>query len=125
MHPGSRSQLQQSTGPFIIAAEALDARAQIGREAEQFVSMMFALWDEGGGGSLNAAGFDRAAHQHPLLVQAFQLEQLDLPPTVPTEEQASAGAPSTALAERRLSIKNGVYLGLRPGAVSMLDDSYF
>ena len=42
----------------------------IQEEAEQFVGMMYELWDESRGGSLDAEAFDRAAHQHPLLVQA-------------------------------------------------------
>ena len=72
--------------------------------------------------------FDRAAHQHPLLVQAFQLEQLDLPAATVTDAAAAATSPGgTALgsAHEHLRVRNGIYLGLRPGAVSTLDDSYF
>ena len=35
----------------------------------QFVGMMYELWDETRAGALDAERFDRAAHQHPLLVQ--------------------------------------------------------
>ena len=40
-------------------------------QAWQFVSMMYELWDERGKGVLTPSQFDRAAHQHPVLVQAF------------------------------------------------------
>ena len=89
-------------------------------EAEQFVGMMFELYDEDKRGALDFATFDRAAHQHPLLVQAFQLEQLDLPPSAPRHPE-----PRSPLGAAHLRVKNGVYQGLRPGAVSKLDDSYF
>ena len=55
-----------------------------------------------------------------LLVQAFQLEQLELPPSAPRHPE-----PPSPLGAAHLRVKNGVYLGLRPGAVSKLDDSYF
>ena len=48
-----------------------DAEARIDSEARQFVEMMLELWDETRGGALSADAFDRAAHQHPLLAQAF------------------------------------------------------
>ena len=96
-----------------------DAEARIDSEARQFVEMMFELWDETRGGALSADAFDRAAHQHPLLVQAFQLEQLDMPAL------AGGASPASPIGEAALRIKNGVYLGLRPGAVSTIDDSYF
>lgn len=95
-----------------------EAHARISHEAEQFVTMMFELWDDGKSGVLDAITFDRAAHQHPLLVQAFQLEQLELPDSAPPLSSSPLGA-------AHLRVKNGVYLGLRPGAVSKLDDSYF
>jgi hypothetical protein len=106
---------------------------RIRREASQFVSMMYDLWDESRAGTLDAAGFDRAAHQHPLLVQAFQLEQIEQPPSTTHDEGdaagRAAGAPSAthtpAGTTAHLRVKNGVYLGLRPGAVCKLDDSYF
>ena len=34
--------------------------------------MMYELWDERGEGVLTPSQFDRAAHQHPLLVQAHE-----------------------------------------------------
>lgn len=40
-------------------------------EAKQFVAMMFELWDDERDGQLSEAQFDRAAHQHPLLVQVM------------------------------------------------------
>jgi hypothetical protein len=89
-------------------------------EAEQFVGMMYDLYDEERTGVLDAATFDRAAHQHPLLVQAFQLEQLDLPASAPRHPEAPS-----PLGAAHLRVKNGIYLGLRPGAVSKLDDSWF
>ena len=101
-----------------------EAHARIRDEAAQFVGMMYDLWDDRGSGVLDAAAFDRAAHQHPLLVQAFQLEQLDLP-----REAAAAAAPAaqalSPLGAAHLRVKNGVYVGLRPGALARLDDSYF
>ena len=63
--------------------------------------MMYELYDEAHEGYLGPAAFDRSAHQHPLLVQAFQLEQLDTPaapssPTSPAAVPAAAPArPST------------------------------
>jgi len=90
-------------------------------EAEQFSAMMFDLWDEGRTGRLSHPAFDRAAHQHPLLIQAFQLEQLDLPPSALSHPE-----PPSPLGSASLRGKNGVYLGLRPGALSRnIDDSYF
>jgi hypothetical protein len=53
------------------------------REAEHFVDLMFELWDESGAGELTPQLFVNAAHQHPLLVQAFNLEQLEPPPPTP------------------------------------------
>jgi hypothetical protein len=57
-----------------------DARiAAVGAEAREFVNMMYDLWATRPGGALDcdacldvldAAQFRRAAHQHPLLVQA-------------------------------------------------------
>ena len=38
------------------------------------MDMMFQLWDEGGTGELGPAAFDRAAHQHPLLVPTHLLK---------------------------------------------------
>ena len=93
---------------------------RIEAEAEQFVAMMHHLYDEAGSGSLDREAFDRAAHQHPLLVQAFQLEQLDMP--IPPPAQPEAPSP---LGSDRLRAKNGVYSGLRPGAVSRFDETYF
>ena len=95
-----------------------EARTRIQTEASQFVSMMFDLWDESKSGVLDQSMFDRAAHQHPLLVQAFQLEQLDLPATAPPEPPSPLGA-------AHLRVKNGVYMGLRPGALSKMEESYF
>ena len=67
--------------PMHRQAAVRDARiAEVGAEAREFVSMMYDLWatpadgaraDAGRGCDvLNAAQFRRAAHQHPLLVQA-------------------------------------------------------
>ena len=44
-----------------------------------FVQLMFELWDDMHSGSFDCFQFDRAAHQHPLLVQGFQLEQVKPP----------------------------------------------
>ena len=91
--------------------------ARVHAEAEHFVGMMYDLWDEGKSGELDAPTFDRAAHQHPLLVQAFNLEQLEMPP--------SAAGERGTLGAAQVRAKNGMYLGLRPGAVSVVNDSYF
>lgn len=64
--------------------------ARISKEAKQFVDMMYSLWCERPDGLLSAEQFSRAAHQHPLLVQAFQLASL--PPPPPDQ----AGAPDAA-----------------------------
>jgi len=98
--------------------ETAVARAR--SEAEQFTAMMYELWGTTHDSVLDADAFDRAAHQHPLLVQAFQLEQLDLPPAAPRPPDYS-----NPIGAARLRVKNGVYLGLRPGALSNLDDGYF
>ena len=146
-------------------------------EAEQFATMMYDLWDEGGSGVLSRSAFDRAAHMHPLLVQAFQLEQLDLPASTPRDSTTTSplgGAqvrqkspshhtasqysttqhntahksphlpspaitchhlpspaitchhlPSPSIVFPQVRQKNGIYLGLRPGAIAQLDNSYF
>ena len=59
-----------------IPAERMHA---VTDEAQQFVAMMYQLWDEEADGSLTAAQFDRAAHQHPLLVQAGALPLYPMP----------------------------------------------
>ena len=128
--------------------------AHVQKESDHFVRMMFDLYAPPGSAVmlLDEASFNRAAHQHPLLVQAFQLVQLDAPPgarpaadaaeaegchggTPRSEaacgeqpEPASASSPmadAAPLGFAHLRIKNGVYVGLRPGAVSIMDDSYF
>ncbi|KAL1499615.1 hypothetical protein AB1Y20_011814 [Prymnesium parvum] len=90
----------------------------IHEEAAQFVDMMYELWDEEADGSLTESQFDRAAHQHPLLVQAFQLEQLDAPAPVLDSFSSPLGA-------AHLKARPGVYTGLRPGALSRFDEAYF
>ena len=50
----------------------------------------------------------------------YAFTQLELP-----ELAAGTPSPSSPIGEASLKVKNGVYLGLRPGAVSKLDDSYF
>ena len=97
-----------------VSAEAM---GRIGAEAAQFTEIAFELWDAQHSAALDAEGFNRAAHQHPLLVQAFQLEQLDMPP--------SASRQPSAFGAAHLRATHGVYLGMRPGLVSRLDDSYF
>ena len=62
-------------------------------EAEQFTRMMYELWDERGTGCLTAAQFDRAAHQHPLLVQAFALEAMETPAALATPPPSPARPP--------------------------------
>ena len=41
------------------------------------------------------------------------------------DRPAPSTEPPSPLGAAHLRVKNGVYLGLRPGAVSKLDDSYF
>ena len=110
------------TSVYIIyeTASKIDAEAlcRVRAEAEEFVGMMYGLWVEGGSGAFDARSFNRAAHQHPLLVQAFQLQQLDLPPSAlqnPELESLFSG----------LKKKNGVYRGMRPGAVCRIDETHF
>ena len=67
--------------------------ARVSEEAEQFTRMMYELWDERGTGCLTAAQFDRAAHQHPLLVQAFALEAMETPAALATPPPSPAGPP--------------------------------
>ena len=101
-----------------------EAAARVASEAEQFVAMMYNLWDEDNTGAMDAPTFDRAAHQHPLLVQAFNLEQLELPESVLRTSDASPAPLGSA--HGKLRGKNGEYLGLRPGAITLaIDDSYF
>lgn len=72
-------------------------------EAAHFVEMMFELWDGTGSGELAPQVFIKAAHQHPLLVQVFNLEQLEtsmpqcpLPPPYTAELQLAASAKASA-----------------------------
>ena len=51
------------------------------------------------------------------VTQAFQLEQLDAPPLLES--------PASPLGASRLKPRTGVYTGLRPGAVTTVDESYF
>ena len=67
--------------------------ARVSEEAEQFTRMMYELWDERGTGCLTAAQFDRAAHQHPLLVQAFALEAMETPAALATPPPSPARPP--------------------------------
>ena len=55
------------------------------------MGMMYELYDEANTGRLDQTAFNRAAHQHPLLVQAFQLEQLDLPDDSAASSSGAAG----------------------------------
>ena len=99
--------------PMHRQAAVRDARiAEVGAEAREFVSMMYDLWatpadgapaDAGRGCDvLNAAQFRRAAHQHPLLVQAFQLAaldaELDADLAAPHELGAGPATPTTPAA---------------------------
>jgi hypothetical protein len=81
---------------------------------------MYSLYDEERADLLSPSAFDRAAHQHPLLVQAFQLEQLELPASAPVPPD-----PPSPLGAAALRTRSGVYSGLRPGAVSNVDEGYF
>ena len=54
-------------------------------------------------------------------MQAFQLEQLELPPAAP----AAAHPQPSPLGSARLRAKHGVYTGLRPGAICTLDEGHF
>uniref|UniRef100_A0A7S4BMJ7 EF-hand domain-containing protein n=1 Tax=Chrysotila carterae TaxID=13221 RepID=A0A7S4BMJ7_CHRCT len=90
-------------------AHATRVAERVQAEATRFVDMMFELWDEEGVGLLSRARFDRAAHQHPLLVQTFQLEQLDSPqvrqplsaaPAAPTQPQTTSSTRVTSAADR-------------------------
>eukprot|EP00967_Tisochrysis_lutea_P025152 scaffold28953_cov35-Tisochrysis_lutea.AAC.1 len=49
---------------------------QIRAEAEHFVALMLELWDEDDDDQLDEPQFCAAAHQHPLLAQAFQLTSM-------------------------------------------------
>ena len=114
-------------------------RAAIADEVERFVNLMYEV--EGSGSDvLDAEAFDRAAHQHPLLVQAFQLERLEdvaAPGSGGGRGDGAAGGgeaagvraggadASSPLGEAALKARNEVYLGLRPGAVSRVDEGYF
>ena len=78
------------------------ARARVRDEAERFTSMMYGLWDPECSSVLDEAAFDRAAHHHPLLVQAFQLEQLELNATLRQDREAC-----NPIGSARLRVKNG------------------
>lgn len=121
----------------LLVGKSISARVR--EEASQFVGMMYELYDEANTGRLDQTAFNRAAHQHPLLVQAFQLEQLDLPDDAAASSSGAAeshnanadgehfgdGPCSPMTAASHLRVRNGIYLGLRPGAISVLDDDYF
>ena len=78
------------------------ALARVRNEAERFTSMMYGLWDPECSSVLDEAAFDRAAHQHPLLVQAFQLEQLELNATLRQDREAC-----NPIGSARLRVKTG------------------
>jgi hypothetical protein len=78
------------------------ALARVRDEAERFTSMMYGLWDPECSSVLDEAAFDRAAHHHPLLVQAFQLEQLELNATLRQDREAC-----NPIGSARLRVKNG------------------
>ena len=81
MHPRTHAPAHAPTHVHACSqAAAHDARiATVGAEAREFVNMMYDLWAARPEGArdcdasldvLDAAQFRRAAHQHPLLVQA-------------------------------------------------------
>jgi len=94
--------------------------ARIRAEADSFTAMVYESWDTSQSGVLDAASFYHVAHQHPLLVQAFQLDQRDL-----SSSDSTISGACSVLGNQKLRVKNGVYLGLRPSALPTLDDRYF
>ena len=70
---------------------------------------MYDLWDERGAGELTAMQFNRAAHQHPLLVQMFQLEaSLSLPEAPLSGERRAATTAEPATQDSEQAIHRAV-----------------